>query len=219
MSAMPRQDSQPDDPNEQLELLDDQGEPLGGGKARAEVHRDGDWHRAFHLWVVRADRYVLLQRRAMGKQIEAGKVDVSVGGHVRFGEALPDAVREAEEEIGLVVRPGDLAYVGTVRSDHRYPDAVDREFQDTYVVRVDRDLRDYRMDCLEVSVLYEVTLEGLIDLCRGRIRSLPAAGYDCQDRQNNALLIEDDLIAQARSATADMLEGIRDALAERSAAS
>ena len=208
----------PDDPHEQLELLDDQGEPLGRGKPRGEVHRDGDWHRAFHLWVVRGDRHVLMQRRAKGKEIEAGRVDVSVGGHVRVGEALPDVVREAEEEIGLVVRPGDLSYVGTVRSDHRYPDAIDREFQDTYVVRDARDLREFRMDCREVSVLYEVPLDGLVDLCRGGARSLPVTGFDCQDRENNALLVEDDLIAHARTETADMLDRIRAWIAEHPAA-
>ena len=202
---------------EQLELLDDEGNSLGRGKARAHVHVDGDWHRAFHLWVVRGDRHVLVQRRAQSKDLEPGKVDVSVGGHVRFGEALPDVVREADEEIGLQVHPGDLDYLGTVRSERVYEAAIDREFQDSYVVRDERDLREFRIDCMEVLVLYEAPLDGLIDLCRGRIHSLAVEGFDCQHRVNNALLVADDLIAQARTQTADVLEMVRGWVAEHPA--
>jgi isopentenyldiphosphate isomerase len=206
MTAMLPRDAMPDDSDELLDLLDETGEPLARGKPRADVHRDGDWHRAFHLWVVRPDGRVLLQRRSKRKDLEPNKVDVSVAGHYRFGEALLDVVREAEEEIGLIVRPGDLAYLTTVRSERVYEGAIDREFQEVYACRDDRPLPEFPMDCAEVAVLYEVGIDRLIALVRGDARSLPAEGYDCQDRVNNALLVDDDLIAQAREQTAQALE-------------
>jgi isopentenyldiphosphate isomerase len=125
------------DADERLEVLDAAGSPTGVIKPRALVHRDGDWHRAFHLWVVHPDGCVLLQRRSASKDLAAGKVDVSVGGHVRPGETLPDMLREAEEEIGLTLRPGATEYLETLRAERTYPDgSLDREFQDVYVALV-----------------------------------------------------------------------------------
>ncbi len=195
-----------DDTSEMLEVLDDSGQPLGTTKPRGQMHRDGDWHRAFHLWVLHADGYVLLQRRASGKDLAGGRVDVSVAGHVRPGETLLDMLREAEEEIGLTLRPGDVAFLETIRSERHYPrGVVDREFQDVYVTVVEgRALRDYALDCREVSVLYEAPL--------ARARAffelggpLAVAGWDCQRRRSDALLVEQDVIAQARAETAASL--------------
>ncbi len=201
-----------DSADEPLELLDEAGVPLGRGKARAAVHADGDWHRAFHLWVVREGRLVLLQRRSRRKDLEAGRVDVTVGGHVRFGETLVDVVREAEEEIGLVVRPGQLTYLGSARSVRSYGGALDREVQDVYAVREERTLSEYALSCDEVEALYEVPVERAIDLYRDG-RYLAAAGYDCQRRVSNALLVEEDVIAQGRALTAAALVRLRDWLA------
>ena len=198
------------DAAELLEVLDDAGDPTGVRKPRAEVHRDGDWHRAFHLWVVHPDGCVLLQRRSRAKDLAGGQVDVSVAGHVRPGETVLDLLREAEEEIGLTLRPGAIAFLLTQRSERRYPDgAVDREFQDVYVTLVEgRELSDYALDCDEVSVLYEAPLDRLVALYRDG-GSLPVAGWDCQQRRNDALLIEEDLIEQGRDLTLTSLEHVQ----------
>ena len=194
------------DAAELLEVLDEAGEPTGTSKARAEVHRDGDWHRAFHLWVMHPDGHVLLQRRSRTKDLAGGKVDVSVAGHVRPGETVLDMLREAEEEIGLEVAPGRADFLATLRSERRYPDgAVDREFQDVYVTLVEgHELTDYALDCAEVTVLYEAPLERLIGFYRDG-GSLPVAGWDCQQRHNHALLIEDDVIEEGRALTLESL--------------
>lgn len=199
-----------------LEVLDEAGLPTGVRKARAAIHRDGDWHRAFHLWVVHPDGHVLLQRRAPQKDLAGGKVDVSVAGHLRPAETLLDILREAEEEIGLVVRPGDLTFLETVRSERHYLSGErDREFQDVYVTLVaGRELHDYFMDCGEVTVLYEAPLGRVLALYREG-GSLPVAGWDCQQRSNHALLIEEDLIAEGREQTAASLARVADWWADR----
>jgi isopentenyldiphosphate isomerase len=208
------------DADEPLELLDAEGLPTGAVKPRAAVHRDGDWHRAFHLWVMHPGGYVLLQRRAESKDLGGGKVDVSVAGHLRQGETLLDALREAEEEIGLSLGPGDVEFLETLRSERRYPSgAVDREFQDVYVAFVeDREVHDYHLSCDEVSVLYEASLEGALALYRDGA-PLPVSGWDCMRRVNNALLIEDDLIAPARSLTESSLATLQTWWRQRAASS
>ena len=51
---------------EMLDIYDEEGRHIGV-KERGSVHRDGDWHRVFHCWVVQRDAcgrdLVLFQRR------------------------------------------------------------------------------------------------------------------------------------------------------------
>ena len=193
--------------DELFDVLDVSGEPTGEIKPRPQVHKDGDWHRSFHLWIVKDD-YVLLQRRAKIKDLEPDKVDVSVGGHYRAGETLNEVVREVEEEVGLFVRPEALHHLTTQKAERRYENAVDREFQEVYVLKNEQVLEHYYLDCAEVSVLYEVHLDKAIDLYQNG-GFAPVSGWDCQQRTNNALLLESDLIDQAREQTVETLKLIK----------
>lgn len=59
-------------------------------------------HPVIHVHII--DRYsrIYLQKRAMHKDIQPGKWDTAVGGHVSYGESLMEAVyREASEELGF----------------------------------------------------------------------------------------------------------------------
>lgn len=193
---------------ELLDVLDERGIPTGRVKTRRQVHLDGDWHRAIHIWVVREERFVLLQRRAREKDLEPLKLDVTVGGHVRAGETFPESLREAEEELDLALKPGQLEYLGTAVSVRRYPDlpepVVDREFQDVYVALVERPLNEYRLQLDEVDTLYEVPIDRAIELFRDG-RHVAVAGYDSMKRRSDALLYEDDLPSQGRELHAQAL--------------
>ena len=59
-------------------------------------------HPVIHIHII--DRYsrIYLQKRAMHKDIQPGKWDTAVGGHVSYGESLMESVyREASEELGF----------------------------------------------------------------------------------------------------------------------
>lgn len=59
-------------------------------------------HPVIHIHII--DRYsrVFLQKRSMKKDIQPGKWDTAVGGHVSYGEGILEAVyREAWEELGF----------------------------------------------------------------------------------------------------------------------
>lgn len=59
-------------------------------------------HPVIHIHII--DRYcrIYLQKRSMRKDIQPGKWDTAVGGHVSYGEGILEAVfREASEELGL----------------------------------------------------------------------------------------------------------------------
>lgn len=59
-------------------------------------------HPVIHIHII--DRYsrIYLQKRSMKKDIQPGKWDTAVGGHVSYGEGIVEAVyREASEELGF----------------------------------------------------------------------------------------------------------------------
>lgn len=192
-------------------MLDAAGLPTGRTKERAAVHRDGDLHRTLHVWLVKDDRNVLLQRRAATKDLEPGKLDVAVGGHFLAGETLPDALRETEEELGFRTSAGELTYLETTQVRRTYPEMQDHELQESYLLQRDAPLTSYALNAEEVEVLYEVPLAGAIALYEHGT-PVAAAGFDAYGRENNALLIEDDLIEQARSEVALRLKQIMEIL-------
>ncbi len=71
--------------------------------SRDEVHRGTSiLHPVVHLHVMRSDGAFLLQKRPQDKQIQPGRWDTAVGGHVAWGESIEKALRrETMEEIGL----------------------------------------------------------------------------------------------------------------------
>ena len=59
-------------------------------------------HPVIHIHIIDRFSRVYLQKRSMRKDIQPGKWDTAVGGHVSYGESLIEAVyREASEELGF----------------------------------------------------------------------------------------------------------------------
>lgn len=168
----------PQDPDELFDIVDATGKPKGHTKRRADVHRDGDWHRAIHVWIIgRADGepFLLFQRRAAGKDTAPLRLDATVGGHVRAGESIEVALREIEEEIGIVPDRSRLRYAGTRRSvADRPPDVRDFEIQDVYFLPDDRPLTDFRPRPVELAELIRVPLPPLLALLSGEQDDAPA---------------------------------------------
>ena len=148
---------------ELIDVLDADGAPTGLVKPKPDVHRDGDWHRCAHVWIVAPDNRVLLQRRALVKESWPGLWDISVAGHVTAGESPVDAaIRETREEIGLTIAPGELTHIGTLR--YRCilrDDYFENEFHHVYVLRRDVDLASLVLDPLEVAEVALVAIEDL----------------------------------------------------------
>ncbi len=127
------------DPHELLEVFDAGGQPTGVARSRADIHRQGDWHQAFHCWIVRdgpRGEELVLQRRSPAKDTFPGYWDAAAAGHWRFGETPAEAAREIEEELGLVVPFAALRWVGREAIDRAHPNGlIDREHHQVYVLR------------------------------------------------------------------------------------
>jgi len=88
---------------EWVPLVDEQGR-ITGQAPRSQVHNGSKLlHPVVHLHVINHNKAILIQKRSMSKQIQPGKWDTAVGGHISVGETLEQALKkEAFEEIGLV---------------------------------------------------------------------------------------------------------------------
>ncbi len=128
---------------ELIDVLTPEGAPTGRAKPKPDVHRDGDWHRAAHVWIVTADGRLLLQRRSLRKENYPGLWDVSAAGHLSAGETAREcAVRETFEELGLRIDTRELRFLGTVRESCVLNGGtyIDNEFHDVFIVRRDVDI-------------------------------------------------------------------------------
>ena len=99
------------------ELFDvyDENGTWRGRFPRSQCHGDPSLiHRSVHVAVFdRSGQNILLQKRSMNKDIQPGKWDTAVGGHVDAGEAVEAAAyRELKEELGIT---GQLEFFFTDR--------------------------------------------------------------------------------------------------------
>ena len=81
----------------------DENDQVKGQAYRSDVHGNPALiHRVAHVLVFNSDNEIYLQKRAMNKDVQPGRWDTSVGGHVDSGEKYIDAaVRETSEELGI----------------------------------------------------------------------------------------------------------------------
>lgn len=87
---------------EYFPIVDEAGNVMGKA-TRTECHA-GTFilHPVVHLHVFNSAGNLYLQKRNMNKDIQPGKWDTSVGGHVDYGEEIEPALRrEVGEELGV----------------------------------------------------------------------------------------------------------------------
>jgi isopentenyldiphosphate isomerase len=158
----------PDDEEEHFDILDEAGNRTGVRRPRSEVHALGLLHRAVHVWIFCAETgEVVLQRRAACKDSWPDRWDISSAGHVSAGdESLDSAVRELEEELGLVFPRSRFAFLFThlerLDSVQKGKPFLNHEFNDVYLVTVSAEERAALP--AEAAVLRDVTHASL----RGR---------------------------------------------------
>ena len=133
-------------PDEVFDVVDER-DIVVGREYRREIHRRSLLHRAIHIFWLRGDGQLCLQRRSYAKDNCPGLLSSSCAGHVDSGEDyLGAAVRELHEELGIAVLPAALLEVDYA------PWHVDlgNEFVRSYLLRDDHPtmLAEFEVDSL-----------------------------------------------------------------------
>jgi isopentenyldiphosphate isomerase/very-short-patch-repair endonuclease len=139
---------------EEFDILDKHGNLTGKKKPRSDVHRDGDWHKAVHVWIVNDAGQLLIQKRAPQKDSHPNKWDISAAGHISAGgTSLATAVREVEEELGIQTKESDFKYLFTIpqSSVQKGGTFINNEFDDVYLARLNLDISKLTLQKEEVS--------------------------------------------------------------------
>ena len=91
-----------DNSQELFPIVDEEGRVVGKA-TRGECHSGTHLlHPVVHLHVFNSQGDIYLQRRPEWKDIQPGKWDTAVGGHIAYGENPEDALRrEVREELGI----------------------------------------------------------------------------------------------------------------------
>lgn len=132
---------------ETFPLVDEQGNIIGSA-TRKECHSGSKLlHPVVHLHILNQERTALyLQKRSEKKDIQPGKWDTAVGGHIDLGENVDMALRrETREELGLTdFTPRHIvSYV--------FESAIERELVNTFITTVNPDTTQFVIDPEEIS--------------------------------------------------------------------
>jgi isopentenyl-diphosphate delta-isomerase type 1 len=138
-----------------IDIVDDAGNLTGEKELKSLAHKNGDRHKTVHIWIINSKGELLIQRRSPAKENHPNLWDISYAGHISAGETpLRAAMREAKEELNVVVEENDLKYLFTIDSprtvlnDGAY---IDHEFQDVYLLKIDRDISNFKLKAEEVA--------------------------------------------------------------------
>ena len=174
--------------DELVDILDETGRRTGRVAPKSEAHRLGLWHRCFHCWICGSDPegdYLLVQRRAAGKDTWPGYLDVTAAGHLAAGEETLDGLREVEEELGLRAESDRLVPLGSRRVEQEIPGGRDREFHDVFLLVDPTPPADLQLQVEEVESVLRVGLDDVGALYEAR--SVPAR--ECADGETVAARI------------------------------
>ncbi len=151
---------------EKFDVLDQRGGFTGKTATRSECHEQGLWHRAIVVFIISRDgQKILLQKRSKNKKVWPDMWDVAIGGHVEAGEfSYQAALREAEEELGIVLKPQDLICIGSTTSENPEGHGINRHYNDYYIAFLDIDLSSLTLQPEEVEDVKWFDKEELLKL-------------------------------------------------------
>lgn len=155
---------------EYFDILDENGNKTGKTKLRSEVHRDGDWHKAVHIWIINDKGDILLQRRCATKDSNPNMLDISSAGHLTAGDdSLSGAIRELKEELNIDVEPSELQFIKTIKRSSKYTSTfINNEFDDLYILRTTKSIDGMKYQEEEISEIFYVPYKEFKNMVENR---------------------------------------------------
>lgn len=132
--------------NEVFPIVDSNG-CVTGKATRRECHCGSMLlHPVVHMHIIDHEGNIFLQRRSDNKDIQPGRWDTAVGGHIDFGESVGEALkRETKEELGIVA--DNFFHLVT----YEFKSERERELINAYCMVVDPETFSPKVDKTEIS--------------------------------------------------------------------
>lgn len=157
---------------ELLDIVDENGTPVGKTVERRIAHQQGIRHRTSHVWIVRkhcGKIQLLLQKRSGNKDSFPGCYDISSAGHIPSGENFTEsALRELEEELGVQAAAEELVYCGQRRFEYRKmfhgEDFWDNQVSNVYLLWKDVEPAALHLQKSEIEAVLWMNLDRCFDM-------------------------------------------------------
>lgn len=163
---------------ELLDIVNENGIPIGETVEREAAHKYGIRHRTSHVWLLRINNgkpQVLLQKRSLNKDSYPGCYDISSAGHIPSGDSfMKSALRELKEELGVSATADELIYCGQRRFEYREQfrgqEFWDNQVSNIYVLLRDMEATDFIIQKSELDAVVWMDL----DKCVNMVKSMRA---------------------------------------------
>ncbi len=94
----------------------DENDNVIGEEERSVVHEKGLNYRSVNIVFITPDQKIIFQKRSKTKETNPGLLSCTVGGHVDAGDSYESAaIREIEEETGVIPKPEKMKFVTKIR--------------------------------------------------------------------------------------------------------
>ncbi len=159
---------------EMLDIVDESGQPTGTTVERKKAHELGILHRTSHVWILRKEKdriEVLLQKRSFIKDSFPGCLDISSAGHIPAGSDYKEsAIRELQEELGIVAKQDELILCGQRRfwleKNFHGKDFFDNQISNIYILNRNMEVDEFIIQKEEIDLVRWVEYEKCIDLVK-----------------------------------------------------
>lgn len=130
-----------------LNVIDEDGNVLREA-TRHEIHEKGLLNPEVHVWFYTPNSEVIFQHRAKDKDTFPDLLDATVGGHVEVGDSYEEtALKESEEETGIVPNPKNLTFLRMTITNHKddVTETINHTRRNVYAYRYDGHVKDLKI--------------------------------------------------------------------------
>ncbi len=134
---------------EYLDIYDENAQKTGRVIMRGTPVRQGEYSMSVHLYIYNSKGEFLMQKRAKTKRSLPGIWSVTCGAVSAGENSLEAGVREAREELGVILTPESLESVGRIKRRRSFIDIyfVKNEFSLNRCVLQEEEVEDVRVCC------------------------------------------------------------------------
>lgn len=155
---------------EYIDIYDENNNSIGIKKEKNQAHKDGNFHRTAHVWIINNKNELLLQKRSATKKTHPNCWDISGAGHIKAGETVIEgAIRELNEELGIKANEDELKFIAIVKNTKN---PQNQEFGYVYLLKSNNEVKDYTFKDNEVSEVKYVYFEDLEKMVANRVEGL-----------------------------------------------